>query len=120
MVVAPYVVPARGIAVAMRFPALVLCALAASGCLGGDPDSGASIFQYQCIQCHNQDGSGGIDVGGTVSADLRQRVPELTDEHLLAVLRDGTGTMPGQFSDDDDSAVDVLAYLRDEFEPRVE
>ena len=91
-----------------------------AGCLGGDPSNGQSVFSYQCVQCHNADGSGGIDVGGTSSADLRVRVPELADEYILAVLHDGTGTMPSQFGEDDSSAVDVLAYLRQTFEPPVE
>ena len=99
-----------------RAPALAWC-VALSGCLGGDADRGRAAFSTHCTVCHQSDGSGGIDVDGTASADLRTRVPELADEYVLVVLHDGKGTMPGQFGGDDAQAVDVLAYLRETFEP---
>jgi cytochrome c len=94
-----------------------------AGCLMGDADNGKSTYAYQCQSCHGAGGEGGLQVGGTydtagvltdpgVSADLRARVPEMTDERILDVLRNGKGAMPSQFSDDDDTALDVLAYLR--------
>lgn len=109
----------------------------ATGCLGGDAESGESVFAFQCAVCHNADGSGGIQIadttgvqdtgavdtggaGSTPSADLRERVPQLADEYILSVLRDGKGNMPSQFGEDDSEAVDVLAYLRQTFEPKVE
>lgn len=112
--------------------------LALSGCLGGDAETGESTFLYQCAACHNADGSGGIPIassqgtiydtgpidtggeGSTLSTDLRVRVPQLSDEYILSVLWDGKGNMPSQFGESDSEAVDVLAFLRQNFEPKVQ
>ena len=105
---------------------LLLAPLLAAGCLTGDPDNGKSTFQYQCAGCHGADGSGGLQIGGVadtgggvseagVSANLKERLPELTDDRVLDVLWHGKGAMPGQFSEDDSAALDVLAYLRTDF-----
>ncbi|GDX79879.1 hypothetical protein LBMAG42_16900 [Deltaproteobacteria bacterium] len=108
---------------------LALAALSLStGCLFGDSDNGQYVYQSYCQSCHGVDGSGGIDVGigpdtgyyatggSGFSANLKVRVPQLTDEAILKVLRDGYKGMPSQFSEDDDQALDVLSYMRDTFE----
>lgn len=78
----------------------------------GDADAGGVLYGETCAGCHNADGSGGVDIGGTLSADHRVRVPALTDDELDDIIRNGFGTaMPGQYSDDQDVA-DVIAYLR--------
>lgn len=110
--------------------------LALSGCLGGDAEAGESTYNFQCVACHNQDGSGGIPIassqaglydtgpidtggaGSVLSADLRLRVPQISDEYILSVLWNGKGNMPSQFGESDTEAVDVLAYLRQTFEPK--
>ena len=97
----------------------------ASGCLMGDVDNGEYTYQFQCMGCHGANGEGGIEtvtydamgnpLPGVLTADLTERVPLLTDERILEVLHDGQGAMPGQFGDDDETALDVLAYLRSNY-----
>lgn len=108
---------------------LLLAALSLStGCLLGDSDNGQYVYQSRCQSCHGVDGSGGIDVGtgpdtgyyatggSGISANLKVRVPQLTDEAILKVLRDGYKGMPSQFGEDDEEALDVLSYMRGTFE----
>jgi mono/diheme cytochrome c family protein len=80
----------------------------------GDATAGEALFS-SCAGCHGADGTGGIDIGGTASADLTVRVPALSDADLDGVIMDGFGTaMPSQYTDEQDVA-DVIAYLRATF-----
>lgn len=81
----------------------------------GDATVGAGHFTDTCAGCHGADGTGGIDIGGTPSADLTARVPALTDAELEDRITNGFNTaMPAQFNDAQDVA-DVIAYLRATF-----
>jgi mono/diheme cytochrome c family protein len=82
--------------------------------LEGDVARGEELFAA-CAGCHGADGSGGIDINGTLSADLRVEVPELTDVELADIIENGDGpAMPPQYDDPQDIA-DVIAYLRSTF-----
>ncbi len=77
----------------------------------GDPAIGETLFAA-CAGCHGADGTGGIDIGGTPSADLTVKVPSLTDDELADRIMNGFGTaMPAQYTDSQDVA-DVIAHLR--------
>lgn len=81
---------------------------------GGDAVAGADLFN-SCAGCHNADGTGGVDIGGTLSADLTVRAPALSDADLADRIENGFGTaMPSQYTDPVDVA-DVVAYLRETF-----
>ncbi len=81
----------------------------------GDETAGQANFDATCSGCHNADGTGGVDIGGTPSADLTARVPALTDADLEDRIMNGFNTaMPSQFTDEQDVA-DVIAYLRATF-----
>jgi mono/diheme cytochrome c family protein len=80
----------------------------------GDAAHGEELFAA-CAGCHGPDGAGEIDIGGTLSSDLRDEVPEMTDGELAEVIENGSGTaMPPQYDDAQDIA-DMIAYLRDTF-----
>jgi cytochrome c551 len=79
----------------------------------GDPLRGEELYAA-CAGCHGPDGAGGIDIGGELSSDLRDEVPEMTDAELGDVIENGDGTMPPQYDDPQDIA-DVIAYLRETF-----
>ena len=80
----------------------------------GDAANGETLFG-NCAGCHGADGTGGIDIGGTPSADLTAKVPALTDAELEDRIMNGFGTaMPSQYTDAQDVA-DVIAYLRETF-----
>lgn len=80
----------------------------------GDATNGETLYA-SCAGCHNADGSGGVDIGGTPSADHRVVVPAMTDAELEDAIKNGVGTaMPPQYSDAQDVA-DVIAYLRATF-----
>ena len=81
----------------------------------GDAANGGTLFGGSCAGCHGPDGTGGIDIGGTLSADLTVKVPSLTDEELGDLIMNGFNTaMPPQYTDAQDVA-DVIAYLRATF-----
>lgn len=90
---------------------------------GGEGDSGtgeefdaAGEFSSNCANCHNADGTGGVDIGGTPSANLTVRVPEMTDDEITTVLNDGkNGVMPAQFDGDADMTAGMVDYLRETF-----
>ena len=85
-----------------------------TGAVTGDATSGEALFS-SCAGCHGADGTGGIDIGGTPSADLTARVPALSDADLEDVIMNGFNTaMPAQYTDAQDVA-DVVAYLRATF-----
>ncbi len=74
----------------------------------------STFFGDSCAGCHNADGSGGVDIGGTPSADLTTRVAAMTDDEIAAVLTDGKGNMPAQLSTDDE-VEHMIEYLRETF-----
>jgi mono/diheme cytochrome c family protein len=82
---------------------------------GGDSFDAAAEFSSNCAGCHNADGSGGNDIGGQISADLRVAVPAMTDEEILDVFENGNGNMPKQFAGDSATQEAMLAYLRSTF-----
>lgn len=82
----------------------------------GDATSGETLFTDSCAGCHGSDGTGGLDIGGTPSADLTVEVPEKSDSELSDIIMNGYGSaMPSQYTDAQDVA-DVIAYLRATFE----
>jgi mono/diheme cytochrome c family protein len=83
------------------------------GGIEGDAVRGEQLFAT-CAGCHGPDGAGGIDIGGTLSSDLRDEVPEMTEAELEDVIKNGDGAMPPQYDDPQDIA-DVIAYLLETF-----
>lgn len=82
----------------------------------GDAVRGEMLYTQSCANCHGADGMGGIDIGGTLSADLTFEIGDLTDEELANVIKNGQGTaMPPQLQDEQDIA-DVIAYMHATFE----
>jgi mono/diheme cytochrome c family protein len=79
----------------------------------GDFERGEDLFAA-CAGCHGPDGAGGIDISGTLSADLRDEIPEMTEAELEDVIKNGDGAMPPQYDDPQDLA-DVIAYLVETF-----
>lgn len=90
---------------------------------GAEGDSGeqevfvaADEFSSNCAGCHNADGTGGNDIGGTLSANLTERVPAMTDEEITTVFNEGkNGVMPAQFDGDEGKIADMIEYLRETF-----
>jgi mono/diheme cytochrome c family protein len=78
--------------------------------LTGDATAGADVFAGSCgaSTCHAADGSGGDGV------DLREHVPEHSDEQLVELMIHGEGEMPATGLSAQETA-DVLAYLRETF-----
>lgn len=72
--------------------------------LDGDVDSGETLFAGKCAACHGTDGEGGT---GPALADA---VPGKSDEQLLDIMLNGTGSMAA-VSLDDQEAADMLAWL---------
>lgn len=81
-----------------------------------DAEAGAEKYGVFCESCHGADGTAGVQVDGVAAADLNATVPDLDDSALAGVIQQGTGAMPAQQLDDDETA-DVIAYLRAEFAP---
>lgn len=79
-----------------------------------DPVAGAEKYDVFCSSCHGADGTAGVQVDGVAATDLGASVPTLADDVLVSVIQDGSGTMPPQQLDDDETA-DVIAYLREIF-----
>jgi mono/diheme cytochrome c family protein len=79
----------------------------------GDAARGEELYAA-CAGCHGPDGAGGIDIGGTLSSDLRDEIPEMTEAELADVIENGDGAMPPQYDDPQDIA-DVIAYLVETF-----
>ncbi|MBM4393396.1 MAG: cytochrome c [Deltaproteobacteria bacterium] len=102
----------------MLFISLLACGDTAQDTSAGDTAhehfDAASYFGGSCAGCHNADGSGGIDIGGTPSADLRARVPAMSDDEIATVVTEGKGTMPAQLSTDDE-VEHMIEYLRATF-----
>jgi mono/diheme cytochrome c family protein len=83
---------------------------------GNEEFDAAAEYSSNCAGCHNADGTGGVDIGGTPSADLTTRVPAMTDEELTAVFNDGlNGVMPAQFDGDAAMTSGMIEYLRETF-----
>ena len=79
----------------------------------GDVARGEELFAA-CAACHGPDGAGGIDIGGTLSSDLRDEIPEMTVAELEDVIEYGDDAMPPVYDDPQDIA-DVIAYLLEAF-----
>jgi mono/diheme cytochrome c family protein len=79
----------------------------------GDAARGEELYAA-CAGCHGPDGAGGIDIGGTLSSDLRDEIPEMTEAELADVIENGDGAMPPQYDDPQDIA-DMIAYLVETF-----
>lgn len=101
-------------------------ALLSTGCLLGDEAAGASEYNLTCAQCLGAAAASLSDTaapmalydtgaGALTPADLSVRVPQLSDERILAVLTEGKGQMPAMYEAGDSEAADVLVYLRATF-----
>ncbi|HBF23557.1 MAG TPA: hypothetical protein DDW23_07075 [Planctomycetes bacterium] len=89
-----------------------------------DPVAGASTYQQHCLRCHQENGTGQPATGPALAADFNASGGPLsrTDEELMRTIRLGRmgeiGAMPpwrGVLSTKQQR--DVVAYLRQEFEP---
>ena len=81
----------------------------------GDAMRGQDLYA-SCVACHGADGAGGININGTVSSDLREEIPEMTEAELEEVIKNGVApAMPSQYTDPQDIA-DVIAYLQETFQ----
>lgn len=80
----------------------------------GDPVAGADVYAATCATCHGADGKLGVQTAGIAAPDLTVEVPSLSDEELTEVAQNGYGVMPGQGTDDTETA-DLVAYLRETF-----
>jgi cytochrome c553 len=85
-----------------------------TGIIEGDAARGEELFAA-CAGCHGPDGAGGIDIGGTLSSDLRDEIPEMTEAELADVIENGDDAMPPVYDDPQDIA-DVIAYLLETFQ----
>lgn len=96
------------------------------GALAGDPVRGKSRVIAGC-DCHNLDlldSDGNVverQIGERATVDHRglsftwvERVPELGDGQILAVVHNGAYLMP-PVVDDPQEAADILAFLREDF-----
>lgn len=98
-------------ALAVRVVALAaLNALVAPPAPAADILRGQTLYQAHCTSCH---GRGGLPPMPGAPSLARPEVMMRADAVLLAVLRNGRGTMPGfrgQLQDRD--LLDVIAYAR--------
>lgn len=76
--------------------------------LDGDIASGETLFASKCAVCHGADGSGGT------GPDLNEHVPAHSDEQLLDIMLNGSGSMAAVNLEDQEAA-DILAYITDTF-----
>lgn len=77
-----------------------------------DLENGARVYNSTCATCHGDDGAG---LGS--ASDLSEVLPEMTDDEVEEVIRDGAPGMPAFRSTlSDDEIRDVIAYIRDTFE----
>lgn len=83
---------------------LLLVACASSNLPVGDATAGASLYASTCAACHGADGAGGS------GPSLVTTVPGQSDQRLTDIIQGGTGSMPAQGLDDQQTA-DVVAYL---------
>jgi cytochrome c551 len=75
--------------------------------LTGDTGAGETVYEDECLDCHEEDGQG---MGG---ASLPEEVPELTDQELVETILSGPWIMPNfvnLLSEQD--VADVHAWLR--------
>jgi mono/diheme cytochrome c family protein len=76
--------------------------------LTGDATAGGTVYASSCATCHSADGTG--DSGPS----LVDAVPGYSDEQLLGIVLEGSGSMPA-ISLADQEAADLLAYLNETF-----
>lgn len=77
--------------------------------LTGAPASGATLYTDNCASCHAADGSGGI------GPDLSLVVPPMSEENLVDLLLDGSGSMPSSASLEDQQLADIVSYVLQEW-----
>ncbi|MCU1329583.1 MAG: Pyrrolo-quinoline quinone [Bryobacterales bacterium] len=93
----------------IRFLTVAVLAAVLPAAWAQDPSSaGRTVFENRCSGCHGADGN-----GGELGPPIAIRVPNLTDEHIAGVVRNGLPTrgMPAN----EVSATDMpqlLAFLR--------
>lgn len=83
-----------------------------------DSANGKEIFQAQCAPCHGDGGKG--DGAGAIAFDPKpsdltdaDRMGELTDDELMAILKEGRGGMPGFSAIIEQEELEaVLRYVR--------
>lgn len=104
------------------FPGAHVCdangAWSACACdIPDDPDDsadedlpGASTYTSRCAPCHGSSGGGTGDGPALTAA-----VPRMTDDEIVAIIRNGRGRMPAFTSLSDEQVTDVVAFLRVEF-----
>jgi mono/diheme cytochrome c family protein len=81
-----------------------------TGCGGPNANDGAIVYTATCATCHGASGGGIVED----AADLRVRVPAMTDEQIEANILNGTDLMdPVDLTEDE--IADVIAYLRETF-----
>ena len=81
--------------------------------IGSPPDwslagvaQGETLYQGACSYCHGDDGQGGS------GPNLRQNVPELSDQQLYEILVLGQAGMPGGLLTSREDVAAVMAFLR--------
>jgi mono/diheme cytochrome c family protein len=83
----------------------------AGGCAEADADTdadGGTIFAANCASCH---GSNGV---GASAPDLTVTIPPLSDDDLMDIIQNGTGSMPAPSLSTEEEDL-VFFYLRDTF-----
>ncbi len=96
----------------------VRVASADPGFLPLTPPSGQEIYTKYCVACHGATGEGDGPAAAALTprpSDLTdpERMSQVSDEELLAIIAEGRGTMPGfstQLSDEQISA--LLEFVR--------
>lgn len=99
---------------------LGLVGLLAMGCDGGgasaaDLEKGEQVYDATCAACHGADGGGEAESGFPDATDLTVVMPQFSDEQLVTIMLEGSGTMPAQGITADD-ADKVVLFLRETFE----
>ena len=80
--------------------------------LDGTASAGMAVFSSETCAteaCHGADGNSGM------AENLSERVPALSDDQIVDVLLEGSGTMPPQTHLSDQQLADVLAWLNETF-----
>lgn len=101
----------------VRVASVVAALLITTGCGGGDPVAGETVYTANCAVCHGADGTLGVDSSGVAATDLSVRIAEISDDEITADVQNGIRTMPALTNIDDTQMQDLIAYLRDTFGP---
>ena len=75
---------------------------------------GAQVYRNKCVLCHGLDGSGHTALGKQLqAADLRHKVPKISDVELHKLIHEGRGNMPSYSDQLSDHEIDqVIQYVR--------